>query len=110
MPEPKRRTTRSAAGRFHSVMSDMDAAKHNLAITVADEPPHFLFDVVGRAARQSGSHVRNDAIRAFEDAAVLYFDIRSFASVEVTDAAPHIDDAQAAQDVRQFALVAHDLE
>src|SRR5580704_11367468 len=91
MPEPKRRPTRSAAGRFDAVVADMDAAKHDLTISVANQPPHFVFDVVGRAARQSGPHVRNDAIGAFEDAAVLHLDIRSLSAVEVADAARHID-------------------
>src|ERR1700693_1779365 len=91
-------------------MSDMDAAEDDLAVTVVHEPPHFVFDVFRRAAGNPGPNARDDTVRALEDAAVLHLHVRPLASVKMADAAGHVDDAQSAEDVGQFALVANDLE
>jgi len=47
----------------------------------------------------------NDAVAAFEQAAVLYFDIRAMATAEPADAVGDVDDTETAKHIRKFAFV-----
>ena len=52
----------------------------------------------------------DDAVGALQNAAVLHLHVGTLAAVELGDTGGHVDDAEPAEDVGQFTLVAHDLE
>ena len=110
MRKSKRRHSRATACRIDAVVADMDSCQDDLAIAISNQTPEFVFNIVGRSAAEAGADLGNDAVRTFQDAAVLHFDIGPLATLEPTDASWHVDDAVASEDIGQFPLVGHDLE
>ena len=58
-----------------------------------------------RSAGQLRSNLRDDAVAAFQQAAVLDFDISSIAIGETRNPGGNVDHPEATQEIRQFALV-----
>src|SRR5580704_12678001 len=110
MTQPKRSPARLATRRVDSVVPDVNAAEDDFAVAVSDQPADFLLDILGGATRQSRPDVRNNAVRAVEDATVLHLHEGPLAAVEVTDPAGNVDDSLARQHIAQLAFVADDLE
>src|SRR6056297_3280286 len=55
----------------HAEMSEMDSSQNDLAVTGISEPLYFVDDLVDRSAGELGSDVRDDAVAAAKQTAVL---------------------------------------
>jgi hypothetical protein len=88
-----------------AVVAHMDAADDDFAVAVFDECADFVFNIRWAAAAESGADGGNDAIGALEDAAVLDLDERALATFEVGDAGGKVGDAEACEDIGEFAFV-----
>ena len=110
MPKPEGREAGFSASRFDSVVADVDSAEHDLPVSVVDQSPDFVRNIVRRAALQAGSNAGDDAVSAVQNAAILNLHIGSPTSVKVADAARHVDDAHSIEDVGQLTFVRDNLE
>ncbi len=99
---------RSPAVPFHTIVAQMDASENQFAIAGIDEPADFVQNVLDRPAGKMRPHFGDDAKAAIQQAAVLHFDVRPLAIGEGADAGGQIDDAEASEQVGQFALVGDD--
>ena len=94
MPESEWGLTGVGSGGVDAVVTDVNAADHDFPVAVFDQATDFVFNISRITAAQPGADRGDDAIGAFEKAAVLHFDVGSFASLEVTDAGRDIDNSQ----------------
>src|SRR5262249_16037674 len=90
---------------FHTVMAKVNSGEDHFAITAIDEAADFVENMCDRAAGEMRADMGDDAEAAVEQAAVLHFDIGALAVGIGADAGGQINDAEAAQEVRKFALV-----
>ena len=88
----------------------MDPAEHDLTVSVVDQSSNFRFNRLRCAALQARSDLRNDAVCAVQNAAILNFYVGSPSAIKMADAVWYVDDAQPIEHVGQFTLIADNLE
>src|SRR5579863_10214012 len=86
MPQPLPLGTRPALAQVDAVMAQVDAGQHHLPITRLDQPDHLGGDLPRRPAAHYRTDVRDNAIAAIEQTAVLHLDKGALVAVETRDA------------------------
>src|SRR5262249_61444350 len=86
VPQPPPLGFRPALAQVEAVMAQVDAAEHNLLTAAPDEAFHLGDDLLGRPAAQHRPDVRDDAVGAVEQAAVLHLDEGPLMPGEAADA------------------------
>ena len=96
---------RFALIKINAVMAKVNPRQDYLSVAVVDQPPYFIDDLVLRAAEHVGPHGGNDAVAAFEQTAVLDFDVGPVSAIEPRDAVGNITDPKSPQQIRQLSLI-----
>jgi len=110
VPKSKWRQSRLATSRLDAVMPNMDSAEYDLTVSVVDQSSNFRFNRLRCPALQARSDLRNNAICAVQNAAILNFHVGSPSAIKMADAVWHVDDAQPIEHVGQFTLIADNLK
>ena len=85
--ESKGGSSGASTGGVDAEVSDVDPGEHDFSESGVQQSSHLVLDVLRRPAGESGSDGWDDAVGAFQDAAVLDFDVGSLSAVEVSDTA-----------------------
>ena len=93
----------------HAVVTEVNSRQHDLTVTRIDQSLHFGGDVLKRTAVQLRANVRNDAIAAAQQAAVLNLHVGSMSTGESIEPGWNVDHAEAGHQIGQFSLVFDDL-
>src|SRR5439155_875550 len=110
MPQPAPCFPGLAAAEIQAVVAEVDARQDDLLAAARDERLDFRGDLVRGPAAHDGAHLRDDAVTAVEQTAVLHLDEGPAVAVEAGDAARQARDTEGAQLLREAGLVGYDLD
>src|SRR5215210_6095495 len=88
----------------------MHSGKDDFAVAIVREPTNLFQDVIERSAGNVRTDIRNDAVAAAQEAAILDIDIGKVAIGEPRNTGRDVDDAKAAQKIGDFSFVGDDFD
>src|SRR5688572_25277495 len=83
----------------------MDTCEDNLLYTSLHQPRYFINNLVRLPAAQPRAYVRDDAIGAMEQAAILHFHEGALMAIEAANPARHVEDAERTEFLAQPRFV-----
>ena len=109
MPQSLRTTASRQIVRIHPEMPHVNTAQHDLAVTMVDQCPHFVFNHLRITTAQPRPHRWNDTIRTLQNAAILNLHKGSLTPLEIRNPRRQLSNTKSRQHVRQLTLVLHNL-
>ena len=76
-------------------MSEVNTGQHHFAMSGLRQAIHFIDNMLMRTACQLGSDMRNDAVAATKQAAILNLHVGTVATGESIEPGGYIDDSKA---------------
>ncbi len=110
VPQPLGLISRLQIVCIDTEVPHVNPADHNLTIPMFNQRADLVFNINGPTTAKSGTNCRDNAVGALQNAAVLDLYESSLMSFELTDPVWHVHDAEAAQHIRKFSFVSHDLD
>src|SRR5262245_55491079 len=108
MPEPGPFWFATPLAQVDAIVPEVNAGEHDLLIAVRRQAGHLIQDLFREPAAQGGADVRDNAVAAVEQAAVLHLDERPLVLVKPGDAGGPENDAEWAEFVEDVFLVGDD--
>ncbi len=91
-----------------AIVAEVNAGENHFAVAGCDESLDFVQDMLNWPAAEMGAHLGNDAEGAVQQAAILDFDVGALAIGVGADAVRDVDNAEAAEEIGEFAFVGDD--
>src|SRR5262249_39654007 len=110
VPEPAPVGLGPAPAQVDAIVAQMNAGQDDLLIAASRQAAHFLDDVFQGPAAKSRPDLRDNAVIAVEQAAVLHFHKGALVAVKAVDATRQLADSERLQLFAQLRFVGDDLD